>query len=91
MANRIKLGESEFGVGDEVKVRLKTQVFSGRVLAIRGRGDNRTFTVRRIAAGGIGVERIFPVISPWITKVEVKKRIPVRQAKLYYLRHHPSP
>ncbi|MBI2404604.1 50S ribosomal protein L19 [Candidatus Gottesmanbacteria bacterium] len=70
----------------KVEVRERTQVFEGIVIAIRGGSENTMFTVRRIAAGGIGVERIFPIISPWIKKVEVVKPGDVRRAKLYYLR-----
>ncbi len=72
----------------EVKVETheRTQVFEGIVLSIKGSGANCMFTVRRIGAGAIGVERIFPLMSPWIKKLEVKKRGQVRRAKLYYLR-----
>ncbi|KKU92718.1 50S ribosomal protein L19 [Candidatus Amesbacteria bacterium RIFCSPLOWO2_02_FULL_48_11] len=81
-------------VGDLIRLHLKvmesgkerTQIFEGLVIGIRGRGENRTFTVRKIAAGGIGVERIFPVNSPWISKVDVKKHGTVRRAKLHYVR-----
>ncbi len=94
MANQAKLGETTFGVGDLVKVHLKiqegdkirTQPLEGLVIAIKGRGDDRMFTVRRIAAGSIGVERILPLNSPWVAKIEVKKKGQVRRAKLYYLR-----
>jgi len=94
MANQAKFGETIFSVGDQVKVHQKiiegekerTTIFEGIVIAIRGEGENKSFTVRRIATGGIGVERIWPLNSPWITKVEVKKRGKVRRAKLYYLR-----
>lgn len=85
-------------IGDLVKVHLKiiegekerTQIFEGLLISIRGRGDNQTFTVRKIASGNIGVERIFPVISPWINKFEVKKTGSVRRAKLYYTRTQSS-
>lgn len=66
--------------------RERTQAFTGTVLGIRGSGDNQSFTVRHLGVGNIGVERIFPVISPWIKKVTLKKRGKVRRAKLYYLR-----
>ncbi len=56
------------------------------VIAIKGRDANRMFTVRKIATGGIGVERVFPVVSPWLTKVDVKKKGDVRRSKLYYIR-----
>ncbi len=66
--------------------KTRTQAFEGRVISIRGREPNKTFTVRKIASMNIGVERTFPVGLPSLTKVEVKKQIPARRAKLYYLR-----
>jgi len=60
--------------------------FQGVVIAIRGRGENKTFTVRRIGAAGVGIEKIFPLSSPLLTKIEIKKKGDVRRAKLYYLR-----
>ena len=94
MANQAKIGETIFSVGDTVVVsqkiieggKTRTQPFEGIVIAIRGQKENKTFTVRKIAAGGVGVERIWPLNSPWITKIKVKKRGKVRRAKLYYLR-----
>lgn len=81
-------------VGDLVKVHVKVlegekeriQLFEGMVLGIKGRGESRTFTVRKLAAGNIGVERIFPLVSPWVAKVEIKKTGKVRRAKLTYVR-----
>ncbi len=86
-----KLIEKEKTAGrtkKEVKetVRERIQVFEGIVIAIKNRGTQRMFTVRKIGAGGIGVERIFPLYSPWIKKLEVKRYGDVRRAKLYYLR-----
>ena len=83
----------EFSVGDSVKVHTKVvegdkeriQVFSGVVIGRRGHGLNATFTVRRISYGE-GVERIFPIHSPRVDKVEVERRGSVRRAKLTYLR-----
>ncbi|MCI5837449.1 MAG: 50S ribosomal protein L19 [Veillonellaceae bacterium] len=83
----------EFGPGDTVRVHLKVvegsreriQVFEGLVIARKNHGLRETFQVRRISYG-IGVERIFPVHSPRIAKIEVKSRGVVRRAKLYYLR-----
>lgn len=74
----------------EEKLRERTQIFEGIVISIRGEGENKTFTVRKIASGGIGVERIFPLLSPWIKKMVVKKQARVRRAKLYYLREKVS-
>ena len=83
-----------FSVGDSVKVHTKVvegdkeriQIFSGVVIGKRGRGLNETFTVRRISYGE-GVERIFPVNSPRVDKVEVERKGSVRRAKLTYLRN----
>lgn len=77
-------GKTKREVKEETRERV--QVFEGIVLSIKGSGMNTMFTVRRIGAGAIGVERIFPLISPWIRKIEVKKRGDVRRSKLYYLR-----
>jgi large subunit ribosomal protein L19 len=82
-----------FGVGDTVRVHTKViegdkeriQVFAGVVIGRRGRGLNSTFTVRRISYGE-GVERVFPVHSPRVEKVEVERQGSVRRAKLTYLR-----
>ena len=79
--------------GDLVKVHSKMKegkkerviFFQGIVIQLRGAGQSRTFTVRKISAG-IGVERIFPFQSPIITKIEIKKKGKVRRAKLNYLR-----
>jgi len=83
----------KFEVGDSVKVHTKVvegdkeriQIFSGVVIGRRGHGLNCTFTVRRISYGE-GVERVFPIHSPRIDKVEVERKGSVRRAKLSYLR-----
>lgn len=77
-------GKTKREVKEETRER--TQVFEGIVIAIKGSSANCMFTVRHMGSGAIGVERIFPLISPWIAKIEVKKRGDVRRAKLYYLR-----
>lgn len=69
---------------EEQKERI--QIFEGVVLGKKGVGENATFTVRRISAGKIGVERIWPVNSPSIAKIEVVKNGDIKRAKLYYLR-----
>ena len=74
MANRIKTEKGEFCVGDKVLVETKSQPFEGVVLAIRGRGEGKSFVVRKIASHKIGVERIWPVNSPVIKKITVKKK-----------------
>lgn len=68
------------------QTRERTQVFEGIVIAIKGSEDNTMFTVRKIGVDAVGIERIFPLFSPWIKKLEVKKHGDVRRAKLYYLR-----
>jgi len=83
----------EFAPGDEVKVhvrvvegnRERVQVFQGNVIARSGSGVQETFTVRKVSFS-VGVERIFPLHSPIIQKLEVVRRGDVRRAKLYYLR-----
>jgi large subunit ribosomal protein L19 len=82
-----------FSPGDSVKVHVKVregekeriQLFAGVVIARRAGGVSETFTVRKIS-GGVGVERVFPLHSPIIDKIEVERRGKVRRAKLYYLR-----
>lgn len=83
-----------FRVGDTVKVywrireegKERIQPFEGVVIAMKGSGVSRTFTVRKLASQGIGVERIFPLQSPNVQKKVVVKEGKVRRAKLYYLR-----
>jgi large subunit ribosomal protein L19 len=83
----------QFGVGNTVDVHVliregekeRIQVFSGTVIRKRGKGLSATFTVRRIVHGE-GVERIFPLHSPFVTKVEVKRLGRVRRSRLYFLR-----
>jgi large subunit ribosomal protein L19 len=82
-----------FRVGDSVKVHTRVregdkervQVFAGIVISHKGRGLNESFTVRRISYGE-GVERLFPVNSPRIEKIEVEREGQVRRSKLFYLR-----
>ncbi len=83
----------EFRAGDTVRIHVRVvegnkqriQVFQGVVIARRGGGTRESFTVRKIS-GGIGVERVFPLHSPSIDKIEVVRNGKVRRAKLYYLR-----
>jgi large subunit ribosomal protein L19 len=88
--------KTKFGVGDTVRVftkikegeKTRQQAFEGIVIKIKGREPSKTFTVRRIGAQQIGVERIIPLASPTIDKIEVVKKglRGVRRAKLYYTR-----
>ena len=90
---QVKENKPEFNIGDTVKVHVKikegnrerVQVFEGTVIAKRGGGVSETFTVRRISYG-VGVEKVFPVNSPNVEKIEVVRRGKVRRSKLYYLR-----
>lgn len=82
-----------FKAGDQIKISTsdiqdgkRTSIFEGTVVAIRGQGVNRTFTVRKIATDKIAVERIFPLNSPSITNIKVIKQGDVRRAKLYFMR-----
>ena len=85
--------DAKFNVGDSVRVHTKVvegdkeriQIFAGVVIGKRGGGLNETFTVRRISYGE-GVERIFPLHSPRVDKIEVERQGDVRRAKLTYLR-----
>lgn len=84
----------EFKTGDTIRIHYKIieadktriQPFEGIVIAIKGKGNSKTFTMRRIGADGVGVERIIPMHSPNISKIEIKRRGKVRKSKLYYLR-----
>lgn len=90
---QMRLDHPDFGPGDNVKVHVKIkegekeriQVFQGVVISKRKGNTNATFTVRKVSYG-VGVERIFPLHSPALDKIEVVTRGRVRQAKIYYLR-----
>ena len=92
-SEQFRKDDAKFNVGDSVKVHTKVvegdkeriQIFSGVVMGKRGGGLNETFTVRRISYGE-GVERIFPLHSPRVDKIEVERHGQVRRAKLTYLR-----
>ena len=96
MALRIKHKETEFGIGDRIKVsqrikegeKFRVAVFEGMVIKIRGISGRKMFTVRRIGEVAIGIERIFPIDLPTIEKIEVVKKgtMGVNRAKLYYTR-----
>ena len=92
-AEQLKTDIPEFQAGDEVAVHFRViegdkeriQVFRGLVIQKRGSGTNKTFTVRKISSG-VGVERVFPLHSPRIAKIERTRRGKVRRAKLFYIR-----
>ncbi len=89
----LKPGKFEFRAGDTVKVHTKVvegdseriQIFDGTVISRRGSGIAETFTVRKVSYG-VGVERVFPIHSPRIDRIELVKSGKVRRAKIYYLR-----
>jgi large subunit ribosomal protein L19 len=89
----LKSDQEEFNVGDTITVhniiregeKSRIQKFKGVVIARKGSGTRETFTIRKIS-DGIGVEKIFPIHSPNIDKIEIEKRGSIRRAKLYYLR-----
>ncbi len=92
-AEMAKRKRPDFRAGDTVKVHVKVvegdkeriQVFEGLVICRQGNGKRETFTVRKISAG-IGVERVFPLYSPVIKKIQVTREGTTRRARLYYLR-----
>jgi large subunit ribosomal protein L19 len=92
-SEQFRKDDAKFNVGDSVRVHTKVvegdkeriQIFSGVVIGKRGTGMNETFSVRRISYGE-GVERIFPLHSPRVDKIEVERQGDVRRAKLTYLR-----
>jgi len=102
MAEIMKLVEQQqttrefpaFGPGDTIRVHVKVkegdkeriQIFAGIVISRRGGGTREMFTVRKVSSG-VGVERMFPLYSPTIDKIEVQRHGRIRRAKLYYLRN----
>lgn len=88
------MSQADFSPGDLIRVDVKVkegnkeriQSFEGTVIAMSGKHETRTFTVRKIGAGGVGVERIWPILSPAIEKITIKKKNEVKRAKLYYMR-----
>jgi len=94
MAQYLEYKDQNISVGDTVRVhqeitegdKKRIQIFEGIVIAIKNEGSGKSFTVRKIGANSIGVEKIFPVLLPSIKKIEVKRQGAVRRSKLYYLR-----
>ena len=87
-------GHPDVQSGDRVSVHVRIvegnneriQVFQGDVIRVRKGGNNKNFTVRRVATHGVGVERTFLMMSPRVEKIEIMRRSKVRRAQLYYLR-----
>jgi large subunit ribosomal protein L19 len=94
MAQYFTYQDESISVGDTVQVhqeitegdKKRIQIFEGLVIAVRNAGLNKSFTVRKIAVGSIGVEKIMPVLMPSIKKIIVKRHGEIKRAKLYYLR-----
>ncbi len=92
-ADSVKKELPQFSIGDTVRVGVRiregknerVQMFEGTVIAIKGSGISKTFTVRRVSYG-VGIERVFPMHSANVDSVQVIRRGKVRRAKLYYLR-----
>lgn len=94
MANSFTIHNILISTGDTVRIhqeiaegeKTRIQIFEGIVIAIKNSGTGRSFTVRKMGANGIGVEKIFPSHMPSIKKIELKRKGNVRRAKLYYLK-----
>lgn len=96
MALKLTHNNVEFGVGDVIRVyqrikegdKSRIAFFEGMVVGIKGEGDRKSFTIRRIGEAGIGIEKIFPVSLPTITEIRIMKKgnRGVRHAKLFYVR-----
>lgn len=96
MAIKFTSSDAIYSIGDTIRVNYKIkekekeriQAFEGVIIAIKGRGENQTFTVRKNASDSIKVERIFPTKSPWISSLERirQPKTKIRRAKAYYLR-----
>jgi large subunit ribosomal protein L19 len=94
MAQFFTYQDQNISVGDTVQVhqeisegdKKRIQLFEGIVVAVRNAGLSKSFTVRKVATGGVGVEKIMPVLMPSIKKIVVKRHGEIQRAKLYYLR-----
>lgn len=94
MSQYLDHNNKTIATGDTVRIhqeisegeKNRVQIFEGIVIAIKNAGAGKSFTVRKIGANGIGVEKIFPARLPSIKKIEVKRKGQVRRSKLYYLR-----
>lgn len=95
MAHSFSHSDTEFGIGDTVDIQYRiregdksrNQIYSGIVMKIRGStSSNKMITVRRISRSGVGVERIFPLSSPFITDIKLKKKSHYPKSTLYFVR-----
>src|SRR3989344_8962360 len=95
MANTLVYGDQTFRVGDTIAVaqkivedsKTRLQTFEGVLIAVTGKDSGKAFRVRKLSHMNIGVERLWPVRTPLIASITLKKKGSVRRAKLYYLRH----
>ena len=95
MAKYLTYKDKQFSVGDSVKVHFnvkdgeknRIQIFEGIIIGVANRGAGKAFTVRKIAVGGIGVEKITPINSPVLADIELVTRGDVRRSKLFFLRN----
>lgn len=94
MANSVLFHDTQVRVGDTIKIsyaindkdKRKSQLFEGIVLAVRGREANKMITVRKVTRSGVGVERIFPIISPFVEKVEVVRATDNKKSNVGFIR-----
>lgn len=94
MSQYFTYNDTEVSTGDTLRVhqeitegaKTRVQIFEGIVIAIKNRGNGKSFTIRKIGSNSIGVEKIYPVNLPSIKKIEVKRKGLVRRSKLYFLR-----
>jgi large subunit ribosomal protein L19 len=96
MANNFSYGDKKFRIGDSIRIAYKVkegdkerqQNFDGILIGIRGgQPENKTITVRRISKSGIGIERIFPHLSPWIIDIKLKKSGSYNKSSAYFIRN----
>lgn len=94
MSQNLQYQDLTISSGDTIKIhqeitegtKSRIQVYEGVVIAIKNAGTGKSITVRKIATGSIGVEKVFPIFSPTIKKIELKRKGNARRSKLYYLR-----
>lgn len=94
MSYSITIKGTKVKVGDTVKINYKfkegnkekTQVFQGILMAVKGKGNNKMILVRKVTKDNLGVERIFPLVSPYLAKVSLEKKGKTRRGKIYFIR-----